>query len=105
MTRPGRQIGGILILALVAAGTLQFGARAQTPIKLGVSSVAVDSFPTVTVYLTVADPEGRALPDLPFGGITIREDGSARPDPSVTKTEGGSRPIFPLLTGRGLRVP
>src|SRR4030067_1844408 len=97
MTRPGRQIGGILILALVAAGTLQTGARAQTPIKLGVSSVAVDNFPTVTVYLTVADPEGRAIPDLPLGGITIREDGSARPDPSAAQTEGGSAHNFAQL--------
>jgi len=104
MTRPGRQIGGILILALVAAGTLKSSARAQTAIKLGVSSVAVDSFPTVTVYLTFADPEGRAIPDLPLGAVTIREDGSARPDPSVTKTEVGSRQIFAILTGRGLRI-
>ena len=91
-------------MVLLAAGALQSGAQAQTPITLGVSSTSVEAFPAMSISVTVADGEGQRIPGLSSGNFSLFEDGSARPDLSVSETEVGSRQLFAILTGRGLRI-
>lgn len=104
MTRPELRLGSVAILLVLAATAWQTGAQAQTPIVLGVSSVSTESFPTVSLYLTVADGEGRRISGLTGSSFAIREDGAPRPDLTVHETEVGSRQIFAILTGRTLRI-
>jgi hypothetical protein len=103
MRRDRRFVIWALLLALALAA-VHVGARAQTPINVGVSSISVDNFPAVTLSLTIADGEGQSIPGLTADNFVIREDGSPRPEATVSQTEIGSRQVFAILTGRTLRI-
>ncbi len=90
-----------LWLGLVAASVVP--ARAEEGVSVRLSPPIVDSFPQVTLYASVLDASGRRLPSLPSGAFQVVEDGATLPQVVAREVMVGTRQVFVLNSGRGLR--
>jgi hypothetical protein len=84
-----RRITGILLLALLLAGS-QFGAaRAQgiSPNQVAIYAVDTRAFPTLHVLAAPLQPDGSLLGGLKQGDVHVYEDGVARAAQAVTQID------------------
>src|SRR3970040_525036 len=91
-------------LTLLAAWISSLPAGAQVRAAVGISQPDTQDFPSVRVLVSVKDNTGRRVAGLPAGSFSAIEDDFLLRQVQVEEVLVGTRQVFVINTGAGLRV-
>ena len=91
-------------LTLLAAWISSLPAGAQVRAAVGISQPDTQDFPSVRVLVSVKDNTGRRVAGLPAGSFSAIEDDFLLSQVQVEEVLVGTRQVFVINTGAGLRV-
>lgn len=98
--------GRRILVGLILGGLAFAGgpASAQGQLEIRISDLQAQSFPEVSVYLSVFDGSGRRVPGLPSGAFTVFENQAEIAPEQVQQLEVGTRQVFLLDTSAAMGV-
>src|SRR4030042_3215565 len=91
-------------LTLLAAWISSHPAGAQVRAAVGISQPDTQDFPPVRVLGSVKDNTGRRVAGLPSGSFSAIEDDFLLSEVQVEEVLVGTRQVFVINTGAGMRV-
>lgn len=91
-------------LTFLAAWISFSPAGAQVRATVGISQPETQEFPTVRLLVSVKDNTGRRIPGLPASSFSAIEDDYLLSEVQVEEVLVGTRQVFVINTGAGLRV-
>jgi hypothetical protein len=103
MIRPAKIRWPLLALFFLGIWINHSWVSAQAGVRIRVSDLITDLFPSISMSLTVIDDNGRHISNLSSQDFTIIEDGIAINVDAVEEITVGTQQIFILNTTRGLR--
>jgi hypothetical protein len=99
-----RHAGLVIIATAILLLTLYHGdVDAQTSASLRTSPPVVELFPTISLYLSLTDNDGRHIPDLSSRNFVVLEDGTPIHGASIEEQIIGTRQVFVINTSRNMR--
>ncbi|MGD2253358.1 MAG: FHA domain-containing protein [Anaerolineales bacterium] len=92
----------LLILTLMALFAPQASVLAQFEAIISINSLATDEFPSLSIYVSVSDENGRIISGLPATSFRVIEDGIQLPNLDLEEVLTGTRQVFVINTSTGL---
>lgn len=94
----------LVAISLGLAMLTPLGATAQEPALVRITDVIHSEFPTISLFLSVRDPEGKPISGLSSASFSVIEDETPLPGAASHELDVGTRQVFALNFNRGFRA-
>jgi hypothetical protein len=94
------RLAWLVILSILAN---VHAALAQAQPRVLIHPPITDQFPTIRLFLSITDTDGSHMPGLRPQDLRVLEDGESLPVSELQEITLGTRQIFVINTGRGMR--